>query len=177
VYRPSTLLLTKVYMHTHPKALKDANLQVDVKIGKVRVYSTAKQPDCVKKTSLRYEIALTNGIPLCGDVKFEFYAKSTLSKDKLCHFWFNTCFVPSTMLSLSLTKEEIDKAHKDKNHKNFDREFRIDLIFSNPEGSASGTELKFLPIQDTWSRPSLSAVTSEDDDSFENDVGDEEETD
>ncbi|XP_050085904.1 uncharacterized protein LOC126571437 isoform X3 [Anopheles aquasalis] len=55
--------------------------------------------------------------PLTGDVKIEF-ARSKL-QDKRCHFWFNTFFVEragkydsQNRLVLSLTKKEIDDAHK-----------------------------------------------------------------
>ncbi|XP_049532793.1 uncharacterized protein LOC125949617 isoform X3 [Anopheles darlingi] len=55
--------------------------------------------------------------PLTGDVKIEF-ARSKL-QDKRCHFWFNTFFVEragkydsQNRLVFSLTKKEIDDAHK-----------------------------------------------------------------
>ena len=51
----------------------------------------------------------------------------------MCHFWFNTFFVPDG--SLVLPKEEIDKANKDKHDKIFDKTFSIELNFADLDGS------------------------------------------
>lgn len=75
---------------------------------------------------------------IVGDIKIDFYEKDTfgsvnkyffllkyffLKKDRLFAFWFNTCFVPiinennENQYKLELTKDQLDKANKDKSHK------------------------------------------------------------
>ena len=62
-------------------------------------------------------------LPLCGDVKLEFQG--------MFHFWFNTSFVENNTLVLS--KPEIDKANKDKTHKIFPHNFKVELVFNSSE--------------------------------------------
>lgn len=95
-------------------------------------------------------------IRLIGDVKIEFYhqpdlpnllsrsmltpartielGKKLLDKraKKMCHFWFNTAFIPPEGTPMRLRKEEIDRANKDKQHKIFDAAFAVELRFSEP---------------------------------------------
>ena len=47
--------------------------------------------------------------------------------DKIFHFWINSSFVDDHMLTLQ--KLDIDKAHKDKKHRKFLAEFKLELMF------------------------------------------------
>jgi phosphatidylinositol-3,4,5-trisphosphate 3-phosphatase/dual-specificity protein phosphatase PTEN len=62
------------------------------------------------------------------DVKIEFFHKSSKS-EKAFHFWFNTCFIDSSMV-LSIEKKMIEKACSDKKHAIFDKNFRIEVHMS-----------------------------------------------
>ncbi|XP_038106856.1 phosphatidylinositol 3,4,5-trisphosphate 3-phosphatase and dual-specificity protein phosphatase PTEN isoform X5 [Culex quinquefasciatus] len=82
-------------------------------------------------------------MPLSGDVKIEFVKSSVLRKEKRCHFWFNTYFVERAAkkdaegnLLLTLSKTEIDDAHKDKHHKEYPNNFSVELVLRRvPNGS------------------------------------------
>jgi len=62
-------------------------------------------------------------VELSCDIRFEF--------EKLMHFWINTGYISKNYV---LPKKEIDKAHKDKKHRIFMRDFKVELCF---KGSAS----------------------------------------
>jgi phosphatidylinositol-3,4,5-trisphosphate 3-phosphatase and dual-specificity protein phosphatase PTEN len=63
-----------------------------------------------------------------GDCKFMFFNKDQFgSHDKMFHFWLNTNFIRDNFVVL--TKFEVDKAHKDKKHRKFDEDFKVELYF------------------------------------------------
>jgi len=61
--------------------------------------------------------------PVAGDVKVSVYT----SHGKLCQFWFHTAFVEGSCLSLS--KQELDKAGK---NKRLAPDFGVELSFARP---------------------------------------------
>lgn len=162
VHRPGplptkTLLLNRIVLHSPPKiSANDINFVVHV--GKTCVFSNKHHDD---KGSLKEEKKEDKdkkekkdkkkkgkgedtddgsraeaqekeitydcpGIPLCGDIKINF---------KIFAFWFNTSFVKECRLVLH--KEELDKAHKDKNHQKYPENFRVELLFTDMSTGAS----------------------------------------
>ncbi|CAG4982191.1 unnamed protein product [Colias eurytheme] len=92
--------------------------------------------------------------PLCGDVRLDVYAKQKMMmrKERLFHLWFNTFFVTACVGSqpvpsphdspnletfkLTLNKWELDDAHKDKQHKLYSADFKVEIIIQKqPESS------------------------------------------
>ncbi|XP_055593557.1 uncharacterized protein LOC129744846 isoform X2 [Uranotaenia lowii] len=84
-------------------------------------------------------------MPLNGDVKIEFLKSTVLRKEKGFHFWFNTFFVAKMAkrdgdgnLLLTLSKTEIDDAHKDKQHKVYPKNFTVQMVLQTvPAGKYS----------------------------------------
>jgi phosphatidylinositol-3,4,5-trisphosphate 3-phosphatase/dual-specificity protein phosphatase PTEN len=160
-YVPRTLLLQAILLHTTPHFNKDhgCNPVFTIKMKNVKIYaskalvdpplvghreeSTSTQQGTVVKMPLSYPL------PVCGDIKVELFHKQPLTKEKMCHFWFNTFFVEGS--SLMLTKDQIDKAQKDKNHKSFDDQFAIELLFQELTPNTTTTTVvgRSLNIQGT----------------------------
>ncbi|XP_022097385.1 phosphatidylinositol 3,4,5-trisphosphate 3-phosphatase and dual-specificity protein phosphatase PTEN-like [Acanthaster planci] len=155
-YKPTTLLLRKIHLETIP-IISGGTFTPSFTIyqQKVKIF-TSPTYESVKRGVKRKEFSLPQPVPVCGDIKIEFHHRTNMiKKDKLFHFWFNTFFVPScknvaetnglsqhlpeecnlpgcrhTMV-LSLKKDELDKANKDKTNKSFSPNFRVTCVFSD----------------------------------------------
>lgn len=70
---------------------------------------------------------------LGGDLKFAFiHIGKNRSKEKLFHFWINTCFLDSKSQCLTLSKQECDKINKDRNNKIFPQDFSVRIEYMCP---------------------------------------------
>nr|XP_034834875.1 phosphatidylinositol 3,4,5-trisphosphate 3-phosphatase and dual-specificity protein phosphatase PTEN isoform X1 [Maniola hyperantus] len=103
--------------------------------------------------------------PLAGDVRVDVYCKPKMMmrKERLFHFWFNTFFVTACVgaepvpapvdspnletFKLTLDKWQLDDAHKDKQHKLYSPDFKVELIIQKqPESSTfSGHSVRASP--------------------------------
>ncbi len=63
-----------------------------VRLYKTKIY-TSKVYENIKKTDTYAELSLPTPLPLCGDIKIEFFHCRFTGKDKMFHFWFNTYFI------------------------------------------------------------------------------------
>jgi len=96
-------------------------------------------------------------IPICGDIKMEFYEKETFGSDqKLFAFWFNTSFtiedpqVPHSFF-LEVAKEGLDKAQKDRQCKIFKENFKVLCNFQTLDTNAKSvpaTEFEELVLEE-----------------------------
>ncbi|KAI3631360.1 hypothetical protein MIR68_010850 [Amoeboaphelidium protococcarum] len=143
-YLPQTVFLISIRLSPMPKFsspavyanIKDLgavtfNPVFTLTIGSTKIYSSSKA-SVISKQGDTFTISVGKPIPLCGDVKVDFYHKSSMQKEKTFHFWFNTSFIQDGR-HLLLTKSEIDKANKDKLHKIYDQNFKLELEFADTE--------------------------------------------
>ena len=71
------------------------------------------------------------GFEVSGDVKITFFNVGMIgSRDKIFKFWIHTQFLPEGN-KFCLTKNEIDKACKDKECKYYKNEFKIEVHFAD----------------------------------------------
>ncbi|XP_041981785.1 phosphatidylinositol 3,4,5-trisphosphate 3-phosphatase and dual-specificity protein phosphatase PTEN isoform X2 [Aricia agestis] len=93
--------------------------------------------------------------PLAGDVRVDVFCKPKMMKrkERLFHFWFNTFFVSAAVgaqpvpapvdspnletFKLTLSKWQLDDAHKDKQHKIFTPDFKVELIVQKQPASST----------------------------------------
>ncbi|KAH9498398.1 hypothetical protein Btru_008179 [Bulinus truncatus] len=171
VYRQVSLLLKGVKFETIPMFSGGSCMPFfEVHQLKVKVYSSPVYNGVRKdKNSFYMPVNHANqSVPICGDIKIEFFNKSKINKkEKMFHFWFNTFFVTDRervsqngassngldeesnehYLSLTLPKVELDRANKDKSHKLFSPNFKVKVYFtpmhesSNLERSKSADDM------------------------------------
>ncbi|XP_033752891.1 phosphatidylinositol 3,4,5-trisphosphate 3-phosphatase and dual-specificity protein phosphatase PTEN-like isoform X2 [Pecten maximus] len=154
-YKPVTLLLTGIEFIKIPMYNGGTcSPMFEVYQLKVKVYSSRVYED-LKKGQDRVFMGVESSVPLCGDIKVVFYNKPRMKgKEKMFQFWFNTFFVNvdeqpngtrtycagemapsehSKTLYMSLYKDDLDKANKDKSHKLFSPNFQAKLHFKTPD--------------------------------------------
>ncbi|KAI8797193.1 phosphatidylinositol 3,4,5-trisphosphate 3-phosphatase and dual-specificity protein phosphatase PTEN [Biomphalaria glabrata] len=171
VYRQVSLLLKGVKFETIPMFSGGSCTpyfevhQLKVKVYQSPVYTGVRRD----RNSFNMPVNHVNqSVPICGDIKIEFFNKSKINKkEKMFHFWFNTFFVTDRervcqngassngseedsnehYLSLTLTKADLDRANKDKSHKLFSPNFKVKVYFtamheaSNLERSKSADDM------------------------------------
>ncbi|KAK7877148.1 hypothetical protein WMY93_032128 [Mugilogobius chulae] len=105
-YKPTALLLHKILFHTVPMFTNGTcNPQFVVFQLKVKVFTS--NAALTKREDKQLQMELLQPLPLCGDVKMEFYHKTSkiskkiskkqqIMRRKCFHFWFNTFFVPES---------------------------------------------------------------------------------
>ncbi|GFR63441.1 phosphatidylinositol 3,4,5-trisphosphate 3-phosphatase and dual-specificity protein phosphatase PTEN [Elysia marginata] len=154
VYRQVSLLLRGIQFETIPMFSGGTCTPFfEVHQLKVKVYTSPAYDGVGKeRNSFFMPVNQSNqSVPLCGDIKMEFFNKSKINKkEKMFHFWFNTFFVRehekshqngaansssgsyenNELLSLTFTKNELDRANKDKAHRLFSPNFRVRVLFS-----------------------------------------------
>lgn len=62
-----------------------------------------------------------------GDFKVVFYSRSSFGSKKMFQYWLNTVFIKDNRVEL--LKSQIDKAVKDKKHKHFHQDLKVDMLF------------------------------------------------
>eukprot|EP00794_Sanderia_malayensis_P016826 gene16826-18524_t len=154
-YAATTILLCSFEMNSIPNISNGGCTpyfiiwQKGVKLYQSKIFDTGKRSKTIK-------CPLSAPIPVCGDIKVEFYHKDWKNKERILIFWFNTFFVKcgytpdkpdgggeknvieknedgSELRRLSLAKEDLDKANKDKKHKVYPPDFRMEVTILVPD--------------------------------------------
>jgi phosphatidylinositol-3,4,5-trisphosphate 3-phosphatase/dual-specificity protein phosphatase PTEN len=127
-YPRQALYIDKIIINNPPKnfgpilyKIRDKN-DVDVVVY--------KQNSNVKIRNNTLELPCEPRVPLCDDLKFIFKEKKLLSPTQkdLFHFWINTCFINKSYVCIP--KLEIDRLHRDIKHKEYPKDFRVEIFFT-----------------------------------------------
>ncbi|CAG4942746.1 unnamed protein product [Parnassius apollo] len=117
-------------------------------------FKTALGSQEVRKAARAVRVAVAHCTPLRGDVRVDVHCKpKMMRRDKLFHFWFNTFFVAAAVgavrvppptdspnletFKLTLNKWQLDDAHKDKQHKLYSPDFKVELIVQRQPSSST----------------------------------------
>lgn len=160
-YRPVALIIRQLSMQP-PPTLNGGQCTLEFAVSDANNMVTKFTSGCVevRKGAGAVSIRLDRCTPLAGDVKVELYnrPKMMMGKDKLFHFWFNTFFVASEVNSarierfdddallptfkVCLDKWQLDDAHKDKQHRLYSSDFKVELIVQQIPSSSPWSESK-----------------------------------
>lgn len=150
-YEPKTVLLNSITFVGIP-TFQSQTCSPSFLVYQTKVVLYKSKSYEVKKNEEEFKMELSKPIPICGDIKIDFFHKDRFKKERMCVFWFNTFFLKhgvtldhpegggiieksngkDEVRYYELHKKELDKANKDKKHKFFPENFKIRLDITIP---------------------------------------------
>lgn len=148
-YTRTMVLLKKIEMLSDQTLLNTFNPYYIIWQQKVNLYQSKVTEG--RKCDKGFMFEPSQPIPICGDIKIEFFHKDMFKKERLFQFWFNTFFISQAAWTeeiqedeptlhtfeldpnlryFDIGKDNLDKAHKDAKEKMFKSDFRIRVTFS-----------------------------------------------
>ncbi|EGG24421.1 protein tyrosine phosphatase [Cavenderia fasciculata] len=103
--------------HTSSNASLSSSSSFDYQAYYLKQQNNAKEEE--QEEYISFDVG---GIMLAGDIRIEFCNKN----ERMFMYWFNSTF---TSHFESISKTGLDKAHKDKNHKSYPENFRVEMVF------------------------------------------------
>jgi phosphatidylinositol-3,4,5-trisphosphate 3-phosphatase/dual-specificity protein phosphatase PTEN len=125
---PPKCILTKIKIITVPHMGSNAcTPYFEIYCGK-NIFDWRKDNKLISYKSNLAGLEFPVKIEILGDVKIELFNKKTMGNDNMLKIMFNTNFIPNDGLFV-VKKSMIDYATKDKQHKLFDRQMKVELHY------------------------------------------------
>ena len=97
-YSPKTVLMKSIHFIGIPNMQGGTCVPYfTVAVRKQKIY-TSNLYDHIKRSDSTVDLLLPQELPLCGDIRIDFYHHSMIGKEKMFRFWFNTFFIDMHLL-------------------------------------------------------------------------------
>lgn len=118
-------LMSSVSLWPLFKSMRSHNTEVWFEVSSSFTFFSSRDQIAVRRARDELLFVCGNKIPVAGDIKVVFYHSTLFGRERMFQFWFNTRFIEGSRLTL--TKMQLDKAHKDTKHKTFPEDLCVEI--------------------------------------------------